>query len=39
MHVDARLALNQLFGTTEGNMAKKAKKAKAKKKTAKKKKK
>jgi hypothetical protein len=38
-HVDARLALNQLFGTTEGNMAKKAKKAKAKKKTAKKKKK
>jgi hypothetical protein len=38
MHVDARLALNQLFGTTEGNMAKKAKKAKAKK-TAKKKKK
>jgi hypothetical protein len=38
MHVDARLALNQLFGATEGNMAKKAKKAKAKK-TAKKKKK
>jgi hypothetical protein len=39
MHVDARLALNQLFGITEGNMAKKAKKAKAKKKTGKKKKK
>jgi hypothetical protein len=39
MHVDDRLALNQLFGITEGNMAKKAKKAKAKKKTAKKKKK
>jgi hypothetical protein len=39
MHVDARLALNQFFGITEGNMAKKAKKAKAKKKTGKKKKK
>jgi len=39
MHVDARLALNQSFGITEGNMAKKAKKAKAKKKTGKKKKK
>ena len=40
MHVDARLALYQLFGTTEGNMAKKAKKAKtAKKKAGKKKKK
>jgi len=40
MHVDARLALNQLFGATEGKMAKKAKKAKtAKKKTGKKKKK
>jgi hypothetical protein len=38
MHVDGRLALSQLLGTTEGNMAKKAKKAKAKK-TAKKKKK
>ena len=37
MHVDARLALNQSFGITEGNMAKKAKKAK--KKTGKKKKK
>jgi hypothetical protein len=38
VHVDARLALNHL-GIKEGNMAKKAKKAKAKKKTAKKKKK
>ena len=38
MHVDARLALNQSCGITEGNMAKKAKKAKAKKKTGKKKK-
>jgi hypothetical protein len=37
VHVDSRLALGQLLGTTEGNMAKKAKKAK--KKTAKKKKK
>jgi hypothetical protein len=36
MHVDTRLALNQP-GITEGNMAKKAKKATAKKKTAKKK--
>jgi len=33
MHVDCRLASSQLFGITEGNMAKKAKKAK---KTAKK---
>ena len=40
MHVDGRLALNQTFGITEGNMAKKAKKAKkTAKKTAKKKKK
>ena len=40
MHVDGRLALNQIFGITEGNMAKKAKKAKkTAKKTAKKKKK
>jgi hypothetical protein len=37
MHVDSRLALSQLLGITEGNMAKKAKKAK--KKSAKKKKK
>jgi hypothetical protein len=36
VHVVTRLALNQL-GITEGNMAKKAKKATAKKKTAKKK--
>lgn len=36
MHAGTRLALNQL-GITEGNMAKKAKKAAAKKKTAKKK--
>jgi hypothetical protein len=36
MHVGTRLALNQP-GITEGNMAKKAKKAAAKKKTAKKK--
>ena len=36
MHVGTRLALNQL-GITEGNMAKKAKKATAKKKTTKKK--
>ena len=28
MHGDGRLALNQTFGITEGNMAKKAKKAK-----------
>ena len=40
MQVDGRLALNQTFGITEGNMAKKAKKAKkTAKKTAKKKKK
>ncbi len=32
MHVDARLALNQSFGITEGNMAKKAKKKTGKKK-------
>jgi hypothetical protein len=39
MHVDCRLALNH-FGITEGNMAKKVKKAKkTAKKTAKKKKK
>jgi hypothetical protein len=37
MHVDARLALSELLGTTEGNMAKRAKKAKKAKKTAKKK--
>jgi large-conductance mechanosensitive channel len=37
VHVDPRRALK--YGTSEGNMAKKAKKAKAKKKTAKKKKK
>jgi hypothetical protein len=36
MHIECRFALSQLFGITEGNMAKKAKTAKAAKKTAKK---
>ena len=39
MHFASSIALSQLLGTTEGNMAKKAKKAKKVKKTTKKKKK